>query len=297
MIWGVYGISQNPEFRNFEAADFVYTELNASVRALGGNNAKIERNVLVERGLGQNLKRLDVEAAITLAIVCGQMVEKDDFVAFKTSREHLPLPSEQRRQTRNVRDGVNETRRRAHAIVGDIVERRTDGRPKHAEPLDAFVEALELLGYGMFRTWWVQAVAELRSSSAQASPLSTIVIAAALVEGVLTFSVRHARSLGLGVFRSKDFDGDSRRWKIDDLVASAASGNEAAILDGPARQQADRLVHTRQRIHVGRLLSESPGGVPDLRPDEARDAKATAELVVRQVLDWLEQHPSKPDAP
>jgi hypothetical protein len=39
------------------------------------------------------------------------------------------------------------------------------------------------------------------------------------------------------------------------------------------------------------MLSEYPGGVPDLRPDEARDAKATAEVVVRSVLDWLEKYP------
>jgi hypothetical protein len=43
------------------------------------------------------------------------------------------------------------------------------------------------------------------------------------------------------------------------------------------------------------MLSEFPAGVPDLRPDEARDAKTTAELVVRRVLDWLERYP--PPAP
>ncbi len=35
------------------------------------------------------------------------------------------------------------------------------------------------------------------------------------------------------------------------------------------------------------MLSLHPHGPPDLRPEEAREAKAIAELVVRNVLDWL----------
>jgi hypothetical protein len=175
--------------------------------------------------------------------------------------------------------------------VKDIIERRTDGRPQHAEPLDAFAEQLDRLQYGPFRLWWTQTVAELRRGDAQSSPVSVCVLAAALVEGALTFVVRHARNRNLGVFRSKACDGDPRTWRIDDLVASAASGSDSAILDIPTKNRAEILIRTRQRIHAGRMLSEFPGGVPDLRPEEARDAKATAELVVRRVLDWLERYP------
>jgi hypothetical protein len=95
----------------------------------------------------------------------------------------------------------------------------------------------------------------------------------------------------LGVFRSKDFDREPRAWKIDDLVSSAASGSDVAILDELTRNRAVRLINTRQRIHAGRMLSEFPAGAPDLRPDETRDAMATAEQVVRRVLDWLEKYP------
>jgi hypothetical protein len=62
-----------------------------------------------------------------------------------------------------------------------------------------------------------------------------------------------------------------------------------------ARLRADELVRTRQRIHAGRMLSELPQGAPDLRPEEARAAKAMAELVVRRVLDWLTRYPQGPD--
>ena len=86
--------------------------------------------------------------------------------------------------------------------------------------------------------------------------------------------------------------GVPRTWKIDDLVASAARGGDSAILDEPTRMRAVGLINARQRIHAGRMLSEFPtGSAPDLRPDEARDAKATAEQVVRRVLDWLERYP------
>jgi hypothetical protein len=109
----------------------------------------------------------------------------------------------------------------------------------------------------------------------------------------LTFVVRHAREKDLPVFRSSDFKGDPRAWKIDSLVASAASGGDGAILNAQARARADHLVRTRQRIHAGRMLSDFPAGPPDLRPEEARDAKATADLVVRAVLEWLHHFPTK----
>jgi hypothetical protein len=180
---------------------------------------------------------------------------------------------------------------RAYPLVKDVIERRTDGRSAQAEPLDAFADALSLLNYAPFRLWWTQVVAELRRSHSESSPLSTLVLSAALVEGALTFVVKHARAKGLGVFKSSDFDGDPRKWKIEDLIRSAATGSEAAILDEKARLRALSLVQTRQRIHAGRMLSEYPQGVPDLRPEEARDAKAIAELVVRSVLDWLARFP------
>jgi site-specific recombinase XerD len=72
-----------------------------------------------------------------------------------------------------------------------------------------------------------------------------------------------------------------------DLVASAASGGPDAVLDLQTKARAETLIGTRQRIHAGRMLSDYPSGPPDLRPDEARDARGTAEQVVRAVLDWL----------
>ncbi len=294
-MWGIIAIAQNPEFRKIDAWDFVYTEMNDNIRAMGSGRAQLERNVIVERGVAQNIPCLDIEVAIALMAACGQLAEKDGILRPLSGRQYHPLPSQQRNQMHGGgQQRPNETRQRAYEIVKDIVSRRADGRPKHAEPFDAFADALNRLGRSSFRLWWMQMVAELRHSDSSSSPVSVLVLSAALVEGALTFVVKHARDLGLGVFGSTDFERDPRTWKIEDLVNSAAFGKDAAILDDAAKQRTNRLIQARQRIHAGRMLSEFPRGAPDLRPDEARDGKATAELVVRLVLDWLDKYPPTP---
>jgi hypothetical protein len=121
------------------------------------------------------------------------------------------------------------------------------------------------------------------------SPLCVVVIAAALVEGALTFVVKHAQAKSLPMFASSTFSEDPRNWRIDKLVASACSGNESAILDQSSRHQADQLIRDRNRIHAGRMLTEFPNGLPDLKPEQARAAKQTVDLIVRQVLTWLDK--------
>jgi hypothetical protein len=94
--------------------------------------------------------------------------------------------------------GNRDVRERAYSIVKDVVERRTDGRPKHAEPLDEFPEALDRLGYGKFRLWWVQTVAELRLSNSPTSPVSSLVTGGGTRRGCADFcrSSRAKKELG-----------------------------------------------------------------------------------------------------
>jgi hypothetical protein len=94
----------------------------------------------------------------------------------------------------------------------------------------------------------------------------------------------------VGIFGSSTFEKEKPfQWKIDDLINGAAAGGTNAILGNSDRHRADSLAKARQRIHAGRMLLEFPQGVPDLRPEEAREAKAVADLVVRRILDWLEK--------
>ncbi len=230
---------------------------------------------------------------LTYQILGNHLTEKNGTLRFPHNGPVRQLPRQVldsfgRRQTLQ-----KPARARAYPIVKDIIARRTDGRLPSVEPLDAFTQELDKLGYGMFRLWWTQTVAEFRHGDVHSSPVSVLVLAAALVEAALPFVVKHARQLELPVLGSTDFNKEPRTWKIDDLVTSAARGGESAILDAPAKARAELLIRARQRIHPGRLLSDFLAGVPvpDLRPEEARDAKATAELVVRRVLDWLKKYP------
>jgi hypothetical protein len=286
---GYFIFAEEPELRNVAAFDFVVVQLNDLAREVGVAKAKLDRSIMVDRAAAATITRHDVEVAIALMILSGQLVESNGILRFKSAQGGgRQLPSAGRlhgnRQPKAKRTSVM-------PHVKDVIERRTDGRPRSAEPVAAFAERLEDLDYAQFRLWWNQTVAELGCSDPSTSPLSVLVLAAALVEGALTFVVTHARSLNLGVFGSTDFEKDPTKWRIDDLVAGAARGGNAAILDFQAKNRADRLVGTRQRIHAGRMLQEFPQGVPDLRPEEAREAKAVAEQVVRSVLEWLNKYP------
>lgn len=219
--------------------------------------------------------------------------DRDGLIRPKHGAVYSPLPTELAKQP--GRPGQNRPdRARAMPLVKDVVERRSDGRPQHAEPLDAFADALDRLGYGVFRTWWVQIVGEVRRADASQSPVSMTVLSAALVEGALTFVVKHARAIGRGPLGSRDFEEPPRRWRIENLVNSAAAGGDAAMLSPSLKPRVDGLIQARQRIHAGRVLEEFPRGIPDLRPDEARGARQTAEDVVRAVLDWLDRFPPPP---
>ena len=297
ILLGVYGINQEPEFRNFDALEFIFSAFNDRIRTVGIRNAKIERFSIVERAVLENVPRIDMEAAITIMIFCEQLTEDNGVLSLKQGMEQRSPIREREQVPINRQDYTSSRasmRKSAFSIVKDIIERRSDGRQSHADPFDAFSDSLELLGYSSFRLWWGQTCAEFKRSDAQISPISTLILAAALVEGVLTFVVKHARSQNLGVFASNDFVGEPRTWKIDNLVESAARGGEAAILDNGARLRVQDLIKNRQRIHAGRMLSEFPNGnVPDLKPEQAKQAGEIAALVIRKVLEWLQKHPPK----
>ncbi len=289
--WKFY-FPEEPEYRNLKAFDFVVSEFITLTKSLGIGRAQIERTTLVERACIQGLERNDIEVAITIQLLSEYLTEKEGMLRVTHGIVGPPLPSEQMRAL-SVNRSRRESRSKVLPIVKDVVSRRTDGRLPYSEPFDAFGQQMSQLGYNAFRVWWVQTAAELRQSDVQSASVSVCVLAAALVEGALTFVVKHARGLQLGPFKSSNFDREPKHWRIDDLVTSATSGGDAGILDAATYARANALIRSRQRIHAGRMLSNFPQGVPDLRPEEARDAKQTAELVVRRVLDWLEKYPPK----
>lgn len=280
---------REPDFRNEVVAEFVLVSVREAVREFGLGRARVDRRVLVERGLSNGFSRHDMELAVTIYVLGGVLDEKDGVLSFHQGKDGWVLPGgnpwhERQRKPKPLLAT-------AHPIVAELVARRSDGLPVSAEPLEVFVGRLSALGHAGFRMWWAQMAGEFRRSSPEAAPVTVCVLAAALVEGALAFVVRHARDTGLGPMGSSDFGKPPTSWAMKDLINSAASGGSAAILDNNAKVRTETLVRTRQRIHAGRMLADFPAGPEDLRPEEARDAKDTAELVVRRILDWLEKHP------
>jgi hypothetical protein len=293
-LWETLGhlaFLEDPDRRNVDAFDFVVTQLNELARQVGAAKASLDYNILLDRAQAHaQIKRRDIELAITLLVQSGQILSEDGTLKLPGGVRHLP--SAERTNLGSAHPRIPKPdRERALPHVKDVIERRSDGRAKSSEPLTAFADQMEKLGYGHFRLWWSQTVAELRFTQPSSSPLSALVLSAALVEAALTFVVKHAQSLSLGVFASPDFAKDPRTWKIEDLVKSAARGGDSAILDAQTTNRADGLIIARQRIHAGRMMSTYPGGLPDLKPEEARESIGVAEQVVRKVLDWLEKYP------
>lgn len=166
------------DYRPVRAVNFVHGQLHELAKAVGARNARIERAVLAERATQNGIARIEFDAAITLAILCEIMVVQNGAVSFAPGRENYPSPEQQRSQIQSQSAmGVmrKPNRGRAYPIVKDIVARRTDGRPKHAEPFEAFADQLTALGYGHFRLWWAQTSAELKSASSENRPLSVCV--------------------------------------------------------------------------------------------------------------------------
>jgi len=287
LIWIAPHILEEPDYRNVAAFDFWTTSMSESAKANGAAQARLDRDVIIARAEAQNISRLDMEAALAIEVLFERLVAKDNVITPVRGSVAWPMLSEMMRIGGGARRH-NESRAKVYPIVKDIIERRTDGRLAYAEPLDAFAEKLDMLGYKNFKLWWRQTVSQLRQSDTETTPVCVVVLSAAIVEGALTFVVKRGRDLGTGLFGSRNFDEPPHRWKIDDLVSGASAGQGNAILDYKDRPRVEVLIRSRQRIHAGRMLSEFPQGVPDLRPEEAREAKAIADLVVRRILDWLD---------
>jgi len=299
-MWNFYHIHEKPEYRNFEAIDLIFSELRIGAKSDSTGNGALERSLIVERAIVRQIPANDIEAALAILIMCGQITEDHGSLSLASAGDSRPLPGDtharamlaSRNQPRR-----NEPRARAYPLVAAVIRLRTAGRPIFVDPLDAFADELAKLGFGAFRLWWKQTVAELRRCDMKLSPVSMSVLAGALIEGALTFVVKHARDQDLAVFAAAKFDADPHEWKIEDLIASAASGKDAAILDPSTRYRVEGLLLTRRRIHAGWMLAEFPDGVPDLRPDDMSDPKATAELVVHRVTAWLQKFPAEPITP
>lgn len=278
------GWPENPRLLDYNAADLIFEALNFSVRSVGAGSAGVDKQTLIAQAADKNISELGMRAAITIYKFANAIKEEKGIIRYVYSNGTKDLPGG-RLRSKHQQVFERPLRQQIYPIVQDIISRRIDGRAKQIEALDAFTDALAQIGYGHFRLWWAQIVSEFRRTD-PSNPISCLALSAAISEAALTFAAKYAKDKGLNSFRSNGLGEEPKGWRMEKLLEAAAFGPNAA-LTGPAKTAAERLNHTRQRIHAGRVLSDNPGGLPDLKPEEARAAKDTAEQVVRAVLEWL----------
>lgn len=292
-----FTLSVQHDERDARAFDYVITHLKKAGEhdTQHGGRPWVPRDVVVAAGCVAGLKEHNVEVAVTMQVHHGYLDADKEGRIKLTDRGERTHPAVLQVEDRdrmpdwsgNAFNAMRPEFLKVREAVRDRIEARTDGRPKYAEPIPAFGETLTKLGYPELKLWWAQTGGELRISDPATAPTTVCVLAGSMMEASLIFLVKYARSKGVTQFSAGALKSDEpKEWKVPDLVKAA--GN-AGIIDEPLRKQAEILVGHRQRIHVGRLMSENPhGSIPDLKPEQARAAKSTLDLVLRALLEWLE---------
>jgi hypothetical protein len=272
--------------RNRSAYQYVLQNLEDLARTEGVARAKVARDSLIARSESAGYSRKDIELAIASYLIYGMLQGDDDGILSHSRNRTYASPND---QLKNGRQSLraNPPSPSLVGTVADVIERRGDGRPKHAEPLDAFAELLGSISKAQYRLWWNNTCSELRRMDPTLAPTSTLVLAAALAEGALALVAGEIRNTGRSM-TGKLFDRDPKEWKLLELVAEAYKGERPVFTDPALRDRCKQLNLNRQRIHAGRFLSlKVPAPQIDIRPDEARQAKETLEQVLRSVLDWF----------
>lgn len=285
----------DPEYRDWKAFEAVRQTLIELGREVGKDKAKLPRDVLVERVAAQGIDRKKAEVAVAMLLIDGILTM--DKQGLLCDRSNYALPSVQIAQQSQLGGRIPATEfkslKTVYSSVEDVIKRRDDGRAPAASALDAFESTLDRLQQTRFRSWWVHTRSELNRAAPMHQPTTVTVLATALAEAALTFVVPEAQKAGL----MKRIEGKTTGWRFSDLIKGAKSGDPSVvpIFDERTAQRALDLNDARQRIHAGFLIDSVPTGpIPDLRPEQATDAKQTAEIVVRRVIDWLSTRTATP---
>jgi hypothetical protein len=137
---------EEPDLRNPDAFDFVVSELSNLAREVGGGSARLDRSIMVERAVAAAIPRHDVEVALTLMVLSGQLIEEHNVLRFKFARggeRQLPSASRNQAAVGYARDPkVARTRVMPH--VKDVIGRRTDARRKARNPSGRLLHLLQL---------------------------------------------------------------------------------------------------------------------------------------------------------
>lgn len=277
-----------PDPRNPKAFDLVVRELKEIGRHEGRARARADEGALIAKASAQGIDRKDVEVAIVLLLLTGHLIrESETVLRLPETRYDYPTASEQLAQSR---PGKRERAllRKVMPLVRDAIGRRSDGRPASPDPVLAFAAELPILGFPHFGLWWEQTVAEWRQASGATTPTTVAVFSAALAEAALAFVSSRAQSVGAMTHK---FNGPPTAWRFNQLLKSAKTG-PTPILDDALVARGLKLDALRQRIHAGHWVDPIVSGpMPDINAEVAEESRRTLKVLLRAILDWLQQHP------
>jgi hypothetical protein len=274
--------------RNPAAYDAIDRTLQKIVADVGEHAAALTRDVLLARVIqSSGIAEEDIQAAVTFMRLGGQLIDDGD--KLRLAYPHAEQPSRVQQYQRAYPKPQAADLGPIFSVVTDVIRRRQPGVAKHPEPVIAFEKHIASLGkdYEYFAQWWRFLRNELALMTEE-MPTARITHLAALAEGALALVVEKGRSVG-GSMSEKLNPDDPTQWKFQHLIAAAKTGKPAIIKDEALAQECLTLNRVRQRIHAGRLLAERGNyPLPDAKPEEARQAKATTDKLIRAVLEWLE---------
>lgn len=280
--YGIWEVNYQPEFRDLNAIKFIIEFFYNQSRSEGQANLGVPRNMLIARAVQQGIEEHDVDVAISLMLLSNAVKEIDGLI------KPVGVPTKQDFSRRENLLYYRCTVKQLLPEVRDLIARRSDGRLPAAEPIDAMESIIAKMGHPKMVIWWRHMALELRSCDPNKMPAVVTVFSAALAEAALSLVVQHAQTNSLSM---RNMPTAPTRWKFHELVKDAKSGT-AQIIDEPLAQRCLTLNDDRQRIHAGRHIdSASPYPHVDFRYEQARDALATLDTLLRKVLDWYLANP------
>jgi hypothetical protein len=139
-------------------------------------------------------------------------------------------------------------------------------------------------------------VAEWQDLDDRRNPASVLVLSGSLCEGALAFFA--ASDIHTGLTMTQKLPSDPRQWKLEALIGAGATGQRALLID-PLRQRLIELNERRKIIHPGSFIElvQPVRKVPEIRPEQAIEARNVVKLLLRTIIDWLEMNAKGDNAP
>ncbi len=285
MMW--FHVRSENDVRNPAAFDAVQKYLCDLADQVTAAKARAQKDVLVAHAVRAGISERDALATIELMLLGAQLVEEDSLLRLASPGQQFYSHVEQFRAAPVAASQRPVELSKLMPLAAEVINRREPGRATHPEPLIEFEHRLKKMGKDYYSDWWRFIRNELALMGDENMPTAVVVHCGSLCEGALSLVVEKGRSINGSL--SQKLSADPRDWRYHQLLTAAKMGVPPIIKDEQFYQRCMVLNATRQRIHAGRLIAEPQNYPrPDARPEEAREARMVADLLVRAILDWLD---------